>query len=93
MLGDERDDARAPNEGKRHGWKRGQAAGWKVAGPIPRRGRQRAFSALRAQGRRGAWLDEVTSSVLAGTYVDPRAGKVSFQRFYADWAPRQVWVP
>jgi integrase len=39
------------------------------------------------------WLDEVTTSVVTGNYVDPRAGKVSFERFYAGWAPRQVWVP
>jgi integrase len=39
------------------------------------------------------WLDEVTTSVVTGAYVDPQAGKISFERFYADWAPRQVWVP
>lgn len=40
-----------------------------------------------------AWLDEVTSTLRAGTYVNPRAGNVSFQRFYDAWAPRQLWVP
>lgn len=39
------------------------------------------------------WLDEVTTSVLTGTYVDPRAGNQTFDQFYAGWAPRQVWVP
>lgn len=38
------------------------------------------------------WLDEVTASVITGVYVDPRAGRVSFGRFYADWSERQVWV-
>lgn len=39
------------------------------------------------------WLDEISSTVLAGTYVDPAAGKITFKRFYAEWAPRQLWVP
>jgi integrase len=38
------------------------------------------------------WLDTVTSSVVTGTYVDPRAGKVTFDAFYREWAARQVWV-
>jgi integrase len=40
-----------------------------------------------------AWLDEVTSTLHTGTYVNPRAGRVTFQEFYDDWAPRQLWVP
>ena len=40
-----------------------------------------------------AWLDEVTSTLHAGTYVNPRAGRVTFQEFYDSWAPRQLWVP
>lgn len=40
-----------------------------------------------------AWLDEVTSTLHAGTYVNPRAGNVTFQQFYDDWVPRQLWVP
>lgn len=39
------------------------------------------------------WLDEVTTAVVTGTYVDPKAGKVTFVRFYADWSERQIWVP
>jgi integrase len=39
------------------------------------------------------WLDEVSSTVMAGTYVDPAAGKITFKRFYDEWAPRQLWVP
>ena len=39
------------------------------------------------------WLDEVSSSLLAGTYVDPRAGKLSYKEFYDEWAPRQLWLP
>ena len=40
-----------------------------------------------------AWLDEVTSTLHTGTYVNPRAGRVTFQEFYDNWAPRQLWVP
>ncbi len=37
------------------------------------------------------WLDEVTTSVVSGQYVDPKAGRVTFETFYAEWAARQVW--
>lgn len=40
-----------------------------------------------------AWLDDVTATLHTGTYVNPRAGKVTFQQFYDDWAPRQLWLP
>lgn len=39
------------------------------------------------------WLDEVTASVVTGLYVDPKAGRITFSRFYSDWSARQVWVP
>lgn len=39
------------------------------------------------------WLDEVTAAVVTGQYVDPKAGKITFKRFYDDWSARQVWVP
>lgn len=31
------------------------------------------------------WLDEVTASVVTGTYVDPRAGKVTFREYAEGW--------
>ena len=38
------------------------------------------------------WLDEVTTTIVTGTYVDPRLGRrVTFAEYFADWAPRQVW--
>ena len=37
------------------------------------------------------WLDEVTASVVTGQYVDPKAGRVTFETYYAEWAARQVW--
>ena len=39
-----------------------------------------------------AWLDEVASSRLTGTYVAPAASRVTLAGFYADWAPRQQWA-
>lgn len=39
------------------------------------------------------WLDEITTSVVAGSYVDPKAGAITFGDFYQGWAARQVWAP
>ncbi|MEZ5116161.1 MAG: site-specific integrase [Candidatus Nanopelagicales bacterium] len=39
------------------------------------------------------WLDSVTAAVVTGSYVDPRAGRVTLREFYAGWAERQVWAP
>lgn len=38
------------------------------------------------------WLDEVTASIVTGQYVDPRAGRVTFDSFFQDWAAQQLWV-
>ena len=37
------------------------------------------------------WLDKVTASRVTGTYVDPKAGRVTFAEYFAEWAQRQVW--
>lgn len=39
------------------------------------------------------WLDHITTSVVTGAYVDPKAGRITFRAFYMDWSQRQVWVP
>lgn len=39
------------------------------------------------------WLDEVTAAVVTGQYVDPKAGKVTFDAFFRHWAQRQIWAP
>lgn len=39
------------------------------------------------------WLDEVTAATVTGQYVDPKAGEITFRRFFEDWAARQVWAP
>lgn len=38
------------------------------------------------------WLDEVTASVITGQYVDPRAGKITFDAWWRTWSERQVWT-
>jgi integrase len=37
------------------------------------------------------WIDEVTTAVVTGQYVDPKAGRITFGSFYREWATRQVW--
>ncbi len=37
------------------------------------------------------WLDEVTAAVVTGQYVDPRAGKVTFEQYATTWAAGQPW--
>jgi integrase len=37
------------------------------------------------------WLDQTTASIVTGQYVDPRAGKITFSAYFADYAKRQVW--
>lgn len=39
------------------------------------------------------WLDEVTTSVVTGTYVDPRAGKVTFRDYAGEWLGMQPLRP
>src|SRR3954452_21412654 len=39
------------------------------------------------------WLDEVTASVVTGAYVDPKAGRATFDAWFAEWSSRQVWAP
>jgi integrase len=36
------------------------------------------------------WLDEVTASVVTGLYVDPRAGKISFEKYATRWEGEQI---
>lgn len=38
------------------------------------------------------WLDTVTASVVRGDYVDPKAGLVTFDDFFATWSERQIWT-
>lgn len=38
------------------------------------------------------WVATEEAKVVRGDWIDPAAGKVTFTAFYADWAPRQVWL-
>lgn len=38
------------------------------------------------------WVAGEEAKVVRGDWVNPAAGKVTFAAFYADWAPRQVWL-
>ncbi|MCG8152580.1 tyrosine-type recombinase/integrase [Pimelobacter simplex] len=39
------------------------------------------------------WLDEVTTSVVTGQYVDPKAGQVTFRAYAETWRKAQVHRP
>lgn len=39
------------------------------------------------------WLDQVTTTVVSGTYADPQAGRITFAAFFGEWSTRQVWAP
>jgi integrase len=39
------------------------------------------------------WLDEVTTSLVTGQYVDPKAGQVTFQTYAEQWRAIQVHRP
>jgi integrase len=39
------------------------------------------------------WLDQVTSTVVTGTYADPKAGRITFAAYFGEWSARQVWAP
>src|SRR4051794_11224688 len=38
------------------------------------------------------WLDEVTAAMVTGQYVDPKAGIITFSRYFAEWSERQIWA-
>jgi integrase len=37
------------------------------------------------------WLDQVTTAVVTGQYVDPEAGRITFREYFQQWAERQLW--
>ena len=69
-------------------WKEGQS--WR--GVVPRRSRQAAHKSFKRQVDAKRWVATEESKVVRGDWIDPAAGKVTFAAFYADWAPRQVWL-
>ena len=38
------------------------------------------------------WLDEVTASVVTGQYVDPKAGRITWDEWTTRWMERQSWA-
>lgn len=38
------------------------------------------------------WLDEVTTSIVSGQYVDPKAGSAVWEPWVSDWIERQPWA-
>lgn len=38
------------------------------------------------------WLDEVTASVVTGSYIDPKSGRATLNSFFEEWARRQLWA-
>jgi integrase len=39
------------------------------------------------------WIDEVTASIVTGQYVDPKAGRITFQEYAEGWRSAQVHRP
>ena len=35
----------------------------------------------------------MTTSVVTGSYVDPKAGAITFADYFEEWSARQVWAP
>jgi len=68
----------------------GQGLRWR-ARYVDDEGKERA-KGFRTKAEAKFWLDEIVSSQVTGTYVDPQMSKVTFSSFYKNWSPRQVWV-
>jgi integrase len=69
-----------------------QATRQRLAGPLPRRDRPGALKHFARKVDAQRWLDQVTASVLTGSYVDPKAGTIAFTSYFKRWSARQVWV-
>ena len=54
-----------------------------------RREHSRHFKTKREAQR---WLDEITTSMVTGMYVDPRAGVITLSQYYEGWSTRQIWA-
>jgi integrase len=39
------------------------------------------------------WLDETTTSIVSGVYVDPKAGKATVREYAKSWQASQTWRP
>jgi integrase len=52
----------------------------------------RHFKKKTGAGGAQDWLDQVTASVVTGTYVDPKLGAVTLASYFSEWSQRQVWA-
>ena len=59
--------------------------------PIP--GGKQFTRTTRRKADAQRWLDEQTTALVTGNYVDPNAGRVTFGAYFERWAARQVWAP
>ena len=40
-----------------------------------------------------AWLDQRTAELVRGSFIEPKAGRLTLREFYADWSTTQLWAP
>src|SRR4051794_24062682 len=38
------------------------------------------------------WVRQQLEALDAGRWVDPRGGRITFERYFVQWAERQVWT-
>ena len=62
-----------------------------MAGALPRQRRQATIQVVRPQSRRRKFLATVEADKLRGTYVDPRAGKITLNEYAETFMAAQVW--
>lgn len=58
--------------------------------PIP--GGKQVTKTMAKKSDAQRWLNEQTTALVSGNYVDPNAGKVTFGDYYERWSERQVWT-
>ena len=57
---------------------------------VAKAGRERA-KGFRTKAAGKAWLDEIVSAQVTGTYIDPESGKMTFASYYREWSSHQLW--
>lgn len=64
---------------------------WRARYRHPETGRQHEKS-FRRQVDAQRWRRQQLESIDRGRWVDPTAGRISFERYFEQWAARQVWT-
>jgi hypothetical protein len=39
------------------------------------------------------WLDGMRAQLVRGDYIDPKAGRVTYRQWVAEWTAAQLWRP